>query len=155
MKTSYFYTFLLSLFFVATVAAQTNNDALFEKYAEKDGVTSVYISKKMFQLMPAMETAGLNLINMKGKIESLQVLTCENESLQEQMRKDFGGLIQKEHEELMRVRDGDSKITFYIKQKGDLINELIMLSDEDKEFSVIQLLGQFTLQDIQEITKEK
>ena len=91
MKTSYLYTLLLSLFFVATVAAQTNNDALFEKYAEKDGVTSVYISKKMFQLMPSMETAGLNLINMKGKIESLQILTCENESLQEQMRKDFSG----------------------------------------------------------------
>lgn len=155
MKTGYFYTFLLSLFFVATVAAQTNNDTLFEKYAEKDGVTSVYISKKMFQLMPSMETAGLNLINMKGKIESLQILTCENESLQEQMRKDFSGLIKKEHEELMRVRDGESKITFYIKQKGELINELIMLSDDEKEFSVIQLLGQFTLQDIQEITKEK
>ena len=146
MKTSYLYTLLLSLFFVATVAAQTNNDALFEKYAEKDGVTSVYISKKMFQLMPSM---------MKGKIESLQILTCENESLQEQMRKDFSGLIKKEHEELMRVRDGESKITFYIKQKGELINELIMLSDDEKEFSVIQLLGQFTLQDIQEITKEK
>lgn len=155
MKTSYLYTLLLSLFFVATVAAQTNNDTLFEKYAEKDGVTSVYISKKMFQLMPSMETAGLNLINMKGKIESLQILTCENESLQEQMRKDFSGLIKKEHEELMRVRDGESKITFYIKQKGELINELIMLSDDEKEFSVIQLLGQFTLQDIQEITKEK
>ena len=55
----------------------------------------------------------------------------------------------------MRVRDGESKITFYIKQKGELINELIMLSDDEKEFSVIQLLGQFTLQDIQEITKEK
>lgn len=155
MKTSYLYTLLLSLFFVVTVAAQTNNDALFEKYAEKDGVTSVYISKKMFQLMPSMETAGLNLINMKGKIESLQILTCENESLQEQMRKDFSGLIKKEHEELMRVRDGESRITFYIKQKGELINELIMLSDDEKEFSVIQLLGQFTLQDIQEITKEK
>lgn len=155
MKTSYLYTLLLSLFFVVTVAAQTNNDALFEKYAEKDGVTSVYISKKMFQLMPSMETAGLNLINMKGKIESLQILTCENESLQEQMRKDFSGLIKKEHEELMRVRDGESRITFYIKQKGELINELIMLSDDEREFSVIQLLGQFTLQDIQEITKEK
>ena len=155
MKTSYLYTLLLSLFFVATVAAQTNNDALFEKYAEKDGVTSVYISKKMFQLMPSMETAGLNLINMKGKIESLQILTCENESLQEQMRKDFRGLIKIEQEALQRVRDGGSKITFYIKQKGELINELIMLSDDEKEFSVIQLLGQFTLQDIQEITKEK
>ena len=151
MKTKSIYILLL-LCCASICFAQ---DKLFEQYADMDDVTSVYISKKMFQLMPSMETAGLNLINMKGKIESLQILTCENESLQEQMRKDFSGLIKKEHEELMRVRDGESKITFYIKQKGELINELIMLSDDEKEFSVIQLLGQFTLQDIQEITKEK
>ena len=34
---------------------------LFDKYADMDDVTSVYISKKMFQMMPVMETAGLNL----------------------------------------------------------------------------------------------
>jgi len=45
---------------------------LFDKYADMDDVTSVYISKKMFQMMPVMETAGLNLANLKGKIESLQ-----------------------------------------------------------------------------------
>ena len=32
---------------------------LFDKYADMDDVTSVYISKKMFQMMPVMETAGL------------------------------------------------------------------------------------------------
>ena len=48
---------------------------LFDKYADMDDVTSVYISKKMFQMMPVMETAGLNLANLKGKIEGLQVLT--------------------------------------------------------------------------------
>ena len=41
---------------------------LFDKYADMDDVTSVYISKKMFQMMPVMETAGLNLANLKGKI---------------------------------------------------------------------------------------
>ena len=30
---------------------------LFDKYADMDDVTSVYISKKMFQMMPVMETA--------------------------------------------------------------------------------------------------
>ena len=54
----------------------------------------------------------------------------------------------------MRVRDGKTKATFYAKQKGDLINELIMLTDTEKGFSVIQLLGNFTLQDVQDITSE-
>ena len=70
------------------------------------------------------------------------------------MRKDFKGLISKDHEELMRVKDGNTRATFYVKQKGDLISELIMLADTDKSFSVIQLVGNFTLQDIQEITQK-
>ena len=127
---------------------------LFDKYADMDDVTSVYISKKMFQMMPVMETAGLNLANLKGKIESLQVLTTENNSIKEKMRDDFKKLISKDHQELMRVKDGKTRATFYVKQKGDLISEMIMLADTDNSFNVIQLLGNFTLQDIQEITKE-
>ena len=96
---------------------------LFDKYADMDDVTSVYISKKMFQMMPVMETAGLNLANLKGK--------------------------------LMRVKDGKTKANFYVKQQGELIQELIMIADmDDGSFSVMQLLGRFTLQDVQEITSE-
>ena len=39
---------------------------LFDKYADMDDVTSVYISKKMFQMMPVMETAGLNTHHPKS-----------------------------------------------------------------------------------------
>ena len=115
---------------------------LFDKYADMDDVTSVYISKKMFQMMPVMETAGLNLANLKGKIESLQILTTQKADLRERMRGEFKALIGKDHEELMRVQ-------------GELIQELIMIADmDDGSFSVMQLLGRFTLQDVQEITSE-
>ena len=73
---------------------------LFDKYADMDDVTSVYISKKMFQMMPVMETAGLNLANLKGKIESLQILTTQKADLRERMRGEFKALIGKDHEEL-------------------------------------------------------
>ena len=90
----------------------------------------------------------------EGEIEGLQVLTTENNSIKEKMRDDFKKLISKDHQELMRVKDGKTRATFYVKQKGDLISEMIMLADTDNSFNVIQLLGNFTLQDIQEITKE-
>ena len=126
---------------------------LFDKYADMDDVTSVYISKKMFQMMPVMETAGLNLANLKGKIESLQILTTQKADLRERMRGEFKALIGKDHEELMRV--GKTKANFYVKQQGELIQELIMIADmDDGSFSVMQLLGRFTLQDVQEITSE-
>ena len=128
---------------------------LFDKYADMDDVTSVYISKKMFQMMPVMETAGLNLANLKGKIESLQILTTQKADLRERMRGEFKALIGKDHEELMRVKDGKTKANFYVEQQGELIQELIMIADmDDGSFSVMQLLGRFTLQDVQEITSE-
>lgn len=73
---------LLILFLCCTSICFAQNK-LFDKYSEMDNVTSVYISKAMFQMMPKIETNGLNLMNLKGKIEGLQVLTTENNSIKE------------------------------------------------------------------------
>ena len=144
---------LLILFLCCTSICFAQNK-LFDKYSEIDNVTSVYISKAMFQMMPKIETNGLNLMNLKGKINSLQIVTSDKREVRDQMRKEFSSLIGQSHEELMRVKDNDTRASFYIVQNGDLINEMIMLADTDNSFNVIQLLGNFTLQDIQEITKE-
>lgn len=126
-------------------------DKLFEKYADMDNVTSVFISKKMFEMMPNIESGGLDLMNLKGKINNLQILTSEKREIRDQMRKEFSGLIGKSHEELMRVKDNNTKATFYIEQKGDQINEMIMLADTDSMYVIIRLAGKFTLQDIQNV----
>jgi hypothetical protein len=154
MKTKHLITALLCFAFTTISFAQNNSSQLFDKYTDTDGVTSVYISKAMFKMMPGVENIGLNLVNMNGKIESLYILTTEKKELIPVMRKEFSQLIKKDHEELMRVRDGSTKATFYACMKGDLIKDLLMLSDTESEFTVIQLLGSFTLQDIQEITKD-
>ena len=143
---------LILLLFCTSICFAQNK--LFDKYSEMDNVTSVYISKAMFQMIPNFETNGLNLMNLKGKIEGLQVLSTENNNIKENMRTDFKALIGKDHQELMRVKDGKTRATFYVKQKGDLISEMIMLADTDSSFNVIRLIGNFTLQDIQDITKE-
>jgi hypothetical protein len=38
--------------------------------------------------------------------------------------------------------------------KGEQVKNLLMLADTDSSFTVIQLLGNFTLQDIQNIANE-
>jgi len=153
MKTRYLIITLLCIVFTQSVFAQ-NSSKLFEKYADMDNVTSVYISKAMFKMMPTMQTAGLNLMNMKGKVESLQVLTTERKDLTIKMRNEFAQLVTRQHQELMRVRDGKTKATFYAIMQGDLVKDMLMLADTEEGFTVIQLLGNFTLQDIQEITKD-
>ena len=127
---------------------------LFDKYADMDNVTSVYISKAMFQMMPVIENVGVNLMNMKGKIESLQLVSTENKERAAQMRKDFSQLVTSKHEELMRIKDGKTRVNFYSDIKGDKIKELIMLVDDGDDFTAIMLVGNFTLKDIQEISDQ-
>ena len=150
MKAKYL-TIAICLF--CSLAGYAQNK-LFDKYAEMDDMTSVYISKAMFQMMPKVENAGLNLVNMKGKVESLQILSTAREDQIPQMRKEFSQLVKSSHSELMRVRDGKTKATFYANMNGEKVKDLLMLADTDSSFTVIQLLGNFTLQDIQEITKD-
>ena len=132
-------------------------DKLFEKYADMDNVTSVFISKKMFDMIPNVESGGLNLMNLKGKINNLQIVTSDKQEVRSNSSRaadnEFSSLISKSHEELMRVKDNDTRASFYIVQNGDLINEMIMLADTDSDYVVIRITGKFTLEDIQEVAK--
>lgn len=130
-------------------------DKLFEKYADKDNVTSVYISKSMFQMMPDnMRAGGLDLGNLKGKIHNLQILTSENKEVKEQMKADFDAVVGKDHELLMKVKSDDTRASFFVKQKGEKISELIMLTDDEEDYVVMRLTGDFTIQDIRQIADE-
>lgn len=125
---------------------------LFDKYADMDNVTSVYISKAMFQMMPKVADVGLDMANLAGKMEGLQLVTTEKKDLISQMRKEFTQLVNKDQQELMRIKDKNTRVTFYANMKNNLITELLMLADSDSSFTVIQLLGNFTLKDIQELS---
>ena len=57
MKRTYIITLLLSLCSLFTYA----QDSFFDKYADMEGVTSVYISKAMLSLMPDMQTEGVKI----------------------------------------------------------------------------------------------
>ena len=145
---------LISLCLFCTGAGFAQNK-LFEKYADMDNVTSVYISKAMFQMMPKIENVGVNLMNMKGKIESLQLVSTEKPEKIAQMKKDFSQLATSKHQELMRVKNDNSRVNFYSNMKDDRITELIMLAEDEDSFTAILLVGNFTLKDIQEIAGEE
>jgi len=151
MQTKHF-LIIFCLFFTSAGFAQNK---LFEKYADMDDVTSVYISKAMFQMMPKIENVGVNLMNMKGKIESLQLVTTEKKEKIAQMKKEFSKLVTSQHQELMRVKEGKNRVNFYSNVKGDQIKELIMLIESEDNFTAIMLIGNFTLKDIQDIAGQE
>jgi hypothetical protein len=144
---------ILTILCLLCTKAGFAQDKLFDKYADMDNVTSIYISKAMFQMMPEIKDAGVNLSRLKGKMESFRLISSGREEQISLMRKDFSQPVQSGRQELMRIRDGHTRVTFYSGVKGDRISELLVLADADSSFTVIQLTGDFTLKDIQELNQ--
>jgi len=157
MKTKYL-VLLISLFCSSLMDAQSSAfNRLFEKYENEDNVTVVNISKAMFNLIPGNITPGnIDIKNILPKIESLRILTSDTGSLKEKMTADFKSLIEKDkdYEELMRIKSGKSNVTFNLKKQGDMIRELIMLVSDEEDFVVMQIMGNFLLDDIKKIAEE-
>ena len=137
--------------------AQTNPiDEMFDKYSEREGFTSVYISEKMFGCLAGDGKTETGERNLFSKLKSIRILSVEdsliNRSLNfydELSRK----LNPKAYEELMVVRDGKDNTRFLIKQNGDIITELLMISGGPGNNSLILIRGDLNLKTISEISK--
>ena len=140
------------------IYSQNTFKSLFDKYENEDDVTIVSISKSMFNLIPGnISKANVDINNILPKIESLLLISSEKNNVKDKMALEFKSLIEKnkDYEELMRIRDGKSNVIFNVKKKGDIINELIMFINDETDFMAIQILGNFTIDDVQQITKDK
>lgn len=143
-----FITLVATLLVAIALPAQEN---VFDKYADSEGVSTVYISKKMFSMMKDMKSEDLNLGTLSGKISNMQILTCEDKDTAARLRKDIAYINPENgYEELLRVREEGERVTIYAKE-GKKENEYILIVDEPDEIVLIQLNGQLTLEELQGI----
>lgn len=152
MKRIYIFSLLLTL---STLFCQAQQ-SFFDKYAEMDGVTSVYITKSMLKMFPSMSGTinGVDVGNLANKLENIQILSADDSNIIEQLRKETKYINTKNgYEELMRVRDDGDKTTIYFKERKKN-SEFILMTDEGDEFTIISIIGDLTLKDIQEMTNK-
>ena len=152
MKRIYIFSLLLTL---STFICQAQQ-SFFDKYAEMDGVSSVYITKSMLKMFPSMsgKINGVDVGNLASKLENIQILSADDSNIIEQLRKETKYINTKNgYEELMRVRDDGDKTTIYFKERKKN-SEFILMTDESDEFTIISIIGDLTLKDIQEMTNK-
>ncbi len=131
----------------------------FEQFSDMDGVTSVYISKTMLSMIPKnskMDYGGVNVGGFLNKLSSILILTSEDQKIAPQMLSLANNRVKgNDYELLMRVKsDENDNINFFMKGKPEDIRELIMIvAGNDGENVIMQFLGNFTLQDIQQMTE--
>lgn len=152
MKRTYIITLLLSLCSMMSFA----QDSFFDKFADMDGITSVYISKAMLSMMPNMKTEGVNIGEVAGKLDYIQILTCEKPTLIPKIKKELEYINPKNgYEELLRVNDTGEKTTIYLKTNKNGKKEFVLLTSEKNELTIIIIVGNLSLKEIQGVVNKK
>lgn len=142
-------TIIISIIVLLASAGLHAQESFFDKFADRKGVTSVYISQKMFSMMKDIDNDEINLAGIADKINSLQILSCDNKAVADELRKETAHIRRDNgYEELMRIREEGERVTIYTKE-GAKENEYVLLVDEPDEFTIILLNGRLTLEEIQ------
>ena len=140
---------VLALGLAGQVRAQ--DDAItkyFDKYVNDEANFDYFtFSGKMFQMISKLElddSADQKLLEESiGKVKGVKVITGKSGRVDGVKHyKEVLGLIKgKGFEELMSARDEDKDIKFYIKEKGNKIDEMFMVIGGSKEFTMLSVFG--------------
>jgi hypothetical protein len=116
---------------------------IFDKFEDQEGVTSVIVNQKMFKMLATMgmdieDEDAQEFINMTKNITGFKVFTTGDEKISAQMNATVSKYLKSSSlEELMRVKDGDQTVNFYVKEGKDEnhVKELLMFISGLKEMT--------------------
>ena len=151
-------TLIIAIMATLCSVCSYGQQSFFDKYAEMEGVTSVYISKSMLSLFPKGQTNvnGINIGDIASRLDNIQILSADEQPIVNQLRKETSSINTRNgYEELMRVREDGEKTTIYFKDGKKDKKEFVLLVDEKDEFTIISIVGDLTLQEIQGIINKK
>lgn len=159
MKTNrvIFNAFILIMISLSAFSQKNPVDKLFEKYGGKDGFTTIIISSKMFSMFSDVEAGDDEINAMIKNIESIKILTTDDESLLDPginfYKEIMDELSLDEYEELMVVKEKDQDIKFLIKEKEDVIVELLLVIGGKGNNALISIRGIIDLKSISRLSK--
>ena len=153
--------FLVTLVFVlasSTIFAQT----AFDKFDGQDGVTSIIVNKKMFDLMSkvkvdASDRETQQYLSLIKKLDNLKVFTTKSTRVEGEMKAVAEKYIKTAGlEELMRVNDNGRNVKILVKSGAtdSQIRELLMFIEGAKNDDTVlmSLTGNFDLNEISILT---
>jgi hypothetical protein len=142
-------------------AQNSSIDNLYNKYAGKDGYTSVNISKEMFKLLASFQEYADDKeakIIMKAidNLDGLKIITQEGkqDAKTSGFHDDIKKLLKKgKFVDLMTVKEKGSDATFLLRKKGKDIIELLMIATEGSQKTIISFFGLIDLETIALLSK--
>lgn len=124
---------LIALIAIAPLAGFSQS--IFDKYEDLDNVSSVVVNQSMFRLLSKInvdidDPEAKDFMDIAKSLNGLKVFITEDKGVSSDMNATVNKYLKSASlEELMRVKDKDANIKFYIKsgKDEDHVSELLML----------------------------
>ncbi|MEL6305992.1 MAG: DUF4252 domain-containing protein [Bacteroidota bacterium] len=147
------------------------SQSLFDKYEDLDEVTSVIVNKSMFNLLAKIDVEvddpeAKEFMDIASSLKSLKVFTTDDAAIGKDMRASVNKYLKSSTmEELMRIKDKDANVKFYIKEgkDADHVSELLMFvtglrdveaNGRNFETVLLSLTGDIDLNKINSLTNK-
>ncbi|MEO0526779.1 MAG: DUF4252 domain-containing protein [Bacteroidota bacterium] len=147
------------------------SQSLFDKYEDLDEVTSVIVNKSMFNLLSKIDVEvddkeAQDFMDIAKSVNSLKVFTTEDKGIGADMKASVTKYLKTARlEELMRIKDKDANVKFYIKsgKDDDHVSELLMFVTGIKDIEangrkfetvLLSLTGDIDLNKINSLTQK-
>jgi len=149
------------------------SQSIFDKFEDSDAVSSVVINKNMFNLLVKMDVdvddpEAQDFMNIAKSLSGLKVFITEDKAVSADMQATVDKYLKSSSlEELMRVKDKDTNVKFYVKngKDEDHVSELLMfvtgidnvdmeINDRKIETVLLTLTGDIDLTKIGSLTKK-
>ena len=145
-----FFTLLLLSLTLASAPAQ---NAIFKKYAERDDVDYVCVTRAMLRFGGALSSTtlsvnGVNVAHLAKNLNNILIIDADQPAPMRQMRDDFATLRRDEaYEVLMEARSG-GEVTVTLLNRSSTPMEFILYVQDKTDATFIILTGTFSDEDI-------
>ena len=135
---------------------QKSIDALFEKYAGKDGFTTVTIDGNLLKLAKCFSNDEDDTDNsVSANITEIRILTQEDENMKVE---NFYDLVMRDidlskYEEFMRVKESDQDMRMLVRADGKRFKEFLLIAGGDDN-AVIQIKGDLSFNDAKKLSAD-
>jgi hypothetical protein len=138
----------------ASLSAQKSIDALFEKYAGKDGFVTVSLNGNLLKLAALLDddkTSG----SIPRNLTQIRILAQEDENIRVDNFYDLviNDLDLKSYEEFMEVKSYDSDVRMLVRTEGDILKEFLLIVG-GKDNALIQIKGDMTFDEAKKFAED-
>lgn len=140
---------------LTVVSGQKSIDKLFEKYAGKDGFTTVTINGNLLKLAACLDDDHDNDSALPASITEIRILAQEDHNMKVD---NFYDMVIKDidlsdYEEFMRVKESDQDLRMLVRAEGNKFREFLLIAGGEDN-ALIQIKGSMNFKEARRFSND-